>query len=60
MNGNLVDTNVIIKLLNGDERAVRIFDNAKNIFVPVIVAGELFYVTFFQNSAFLFCADMGY
>lgn len=43
MNGNLVDTNVIIKLLSGDENAVRLFYDAKEIAVPVIVAGELFY-----------------
>jgi predicted nucleic acid-binding protein len=46
MNGNLIDTNVIIKLLSGDEKAVRIFDNATNIFVSAIVAGELFYGAF--------------
>ena len=43
MNGNLVDTNVIIKLLNGDENAVRLFNGATDVAVPVIVAGELFY-----------------
>ena len=43
MNGNVVDTNVIIKLLSGDDNAVRLFNDAENIFVPVTVAGELFY-----------------
>lgn len=51
MNGNLIDTNVIIKLLSGDEKAVRIFDNATNIFVSAIVAGELFYGAFKSSRA---------
>lgn len=43
MNGNLVDTNVIIKLLNGDAEAVQIFDSLEHIHISVITAGELFY-----------------
>jgi len=43
MSGSLVDTNVIIKLLNGDEEAIRLFDNAQDIAIPVTVLGELFY-----------------
>jgi predicted nucleic acid-binding protein len=43
MNGNLVDTNVIIKMLNGDPEAIRIFDSLDNIHISVITAGELFY-----------------
>jgi len=43
MNGNIIDTNVIIKLLGGDEHAAEIFAGNENISVPVIVAGELFY-----------------
>ncbi|MCL2627595.1 MAG: type II toxin-antitoxin system VapC family toxin [Oscillospiraceae bacterium] len=44
MNGNyIVDTNVIIKLLNSDERAEELFDKADNIYISSIVAGELFY-----------------
>jgi tRNA(fMet)-specific endonuclease VapC len=43
MNGNLVDTNVIIKLLNGDQKAVEVFDSLKGIYISVITAGELFY-----------------
>ena len=50
MSGNyLVDTNVIILLLRGDARAVELFNQADNIFVPSIVAGELFYGA--QNSS---------
>ena len=43
MNGSLVDTNVIVKMLNGDENAIRIFDTFDNIAIPVIAVGELFY-----------------
>ena len=44
MNGNyIVDTNVISKLLRADKRAIELFDNAENIKIPIIVAGELFY-----------------
>lgn len=43
MNGNLVDTNVIIKMLNGDPEAIRIFDSLDHIHISVITAGELFY-----------------
>jgi len=39
----LVDTNVIIRLLHSDGRSVELFDNADEIYVPAIVAGELFY-----------------
>ncbi len=43
MNGNLVDTNLIIKMLNGDTEAIRIFDSLDGIHISVITAGELFY-----------------
>ena len=44
MNGKyLADTNVIIKLLNADERSVELFDQADEVFIPVIVAGELYF-----------------
>jgi len=43
MNGSLVDTNVIISFLKGDGEALRLFDSANGIAVPVIVVGELFY-----------------
>ena len=58
MNGNkalqikaLVDTNVIIKLLSGDENAVRLFSNAEKISVPATVAGELFYGAYKSSRA---------
>ena len=44
MNGKcLVDTNVIIRLLRADARSVELFDQADRIYIPAIVAGELFY-----------------
>lgn len=43
MNGNLVDTNVIVKLFNGDPKAIELFDSLNNVTVSVITAGELFY-----------------
>ena len=43
MNGNMTDTNVIIKYLAGDESAKRLIDNSSDILVSVIVVGELQY-----------------
>ena len=43
MNGNLIDTNIIINLLNGNKNAIHFFDGKQEIYIPVIVAGELFY-----------------
>ena len=44
MNGKyLADTNIIIKLLNADERSVELFNQADEVFIPAIVAGELFF-----------------
>ena len=44
----LVDTNVIICLLRGDEHSIELFNQADDIYIPAIVAGELFYGA--QNS----------
>jgi len=50
MNGKyLTDTNVIIKLLKSDKQAIRLFDDANRIYIPVTVVGELFYGA--QNSS---------
>ena len=46
MNGNLIDTNVIIKLMNGNPDAVSLFDRLDNISVSVVTSGELFYGAF--------------
>ena len=43
MNGDMLDTNVIIKFLAGDEAAKPLVDNASEILVSVIVVGELQY-----------------
>lgn len=39
----IVDTNVIAKLLRSDERSDELFEQADEIFIPSIVAGELYY-----------------
>jgi len=41
MNGSAIDTNVIIKFLNGDEKARQIFDENQDIAIPITVVGEL-------------------
>ena len=43
MNGNLLDTNIIIKYLAGDLYTKQLLDNVVNLTVPVIVVGELQY-----------------
>jgi len=43
MNGDMIDTNVIIKYLAGDASTKRLLDNASEISVSVIVVGELQY-----------------
>ena len=43
MSGNLIDTNIIIKLLNGDEGIARRFETLESVHIPVIAVGELYY-----------------
>ena len=43
MNGSVIDTNVVIRMLNGDQSAVEMLGKIEKVFVPIIVAGELFY-----------------
>jgi len=43
MNGDILDTNVIVKYLAGDDSAKQLIDNASKLSVPVIVVGELYY-----------------
>ena len=43
MNGDMLDTNVIIKYLSGDQSAKQLIDNSNNISVSAIVVGELQY-----------------
>lgn len=39
----LLDTNAAIKLLNGDAVVSKIIGEADEIYVPIIVVGELYY-----------------
>jgi tRNA(fMet)-specific endonuclease VapC len=44
MNGKyLLDTNIVIALFGNDPDVVEQVDKAEKIFIPVIVAGELYY-----------------
>lgn len=43
MNGSLIDTNVIIKVMNGDSTAIDFFETIEDIYLPVIAIGELMY-----------------
>ena len=43
MNGDMLDTNVIIKYLAGHDSAKSLIDNAFEISVSVIVVGEFHY-----------------
>jgi len=43
MSGRLIDTNVIIKFLNGNEKALKILNEADELFISVITIGELYY-----------------
>jgi predicted nucleic acid-binding protein len=43
MSGSLVDTNIIIKVLNGNDEAVELFDSLDEIYISVITVGELIY-----------------
>jgi tRNA(fMet)-specific endonuclease VapC len=43
MNGSLLDTNVIVKVLRNDSAATAFLDGLYNPIVPVVVIGELLY-----------------
>ena len=43
MNGNMLDTNVIIKYFSGDQSAKQLIDSYDNISISAIVVGELHY-----------------
>jgi tRNA(fMet)-specific endonuclease VapC len=43
MIGSVIDTNVIIRMLNNDEAAVNLLNSISGAFIPIIVVGELFY-----------------
>jgi tRNA(fMet)-specific endonuclease VapC len=39
----LLDTNIIIALLEGDEAVLSVLDRTREVFIPVIALGELFF-----------------
>jgi predicted nucleic acid-binding protein len=43
MNGSLIDTNIIIKVLREDADTIRFLNTPSDIFVPTIVIGEFLY-----------------
>ena len=43
MNGNLLDTNVIIRFLGGDTRAKELLATIEKVSIPATVMGELYY-----------------
>jgi tRNA(fMet)-specific endonuclease VapC len=43
MNGSVIDTNVIIKVLASDASADNLLDSLGDTYIPVIVVGELYY-----------------
>ena len=45
MNGKLLDTNVIIRIINGDEKVAVLLDSiaVDEVYIPTIVYGELIY-----------------
>ena len=43
MNGSLIDTNVIIKMLHNEPEAVSLMQKAEKPYVSIIVKGELYY-----------------
>ena len=41
--GNIIDTNLVIKVINKDSKATEIFEKSENIYISIITLGELFY-----------------
>ncbi len=65
MNGKLVDTNVIIRFLNGQTELFSLFDNMEDLYVSSISVGELMYGAerskkseFNRENFFCFCEQM--
>ena len=46
MNGSILDTNVITKMLNNDPIAIQMVKNVNKLYTSSIVAGELFFAAF--------------
>lgn len=44
MNGSrLLDSNIVVDLFRGDEKTIQKLKTVKNIYIPVIALGELYY-----------------
>jgi predicted nucleic acid-binding protein len=43
MNGSLLDTNIITKILDKDQAAIRIVEKVENPYTSIIVVGELYF-----------------
>jgi predicted nucleic acid-binding protein len=45
MNGNLLDTNVIVKIFRGDEETAKVLDSipVEDVYISAITLGELYY-----------------
>jgi tRNA(fMet)-specific endonuclease VapC len=39
----LLDTNIVIALLDGDDRVLSNLDRAPEVFIPAVALGELFF-----------------
>jgi len=50
-NSFLLDTNIIIALLKGESLIAEKIDKAENIYIPVIVIGELYYGSLYSSSS---------
>jgi predicted nucleic acid-binding protein len=43
MSGSIIDTNVIIKMLHGDQEAIELFQKVEKAYISTIIKGELYY-----------------
>jgi tRNA(fMet)-specific endonuclease VapC len=57
-NSFLLDTNVIIALLQGDLNIADKVDSARSIYIPITVIGELYYGVMYTNKTDKYVADI--
>jgi predicted nucleic acid-binding protein len=43
MNGSIIDTNVILKMLHGEPEAITLLQKVKKAYVSIIIKGELYH-----------------
>jgi tRNA(fMet)-specific endonuclease VapC len=43
MTGSIIDTNVIIKMLHGEQEAIELLQKVEKAYVSTIIKGELYY-----------------